>query len=50
MKKFVFIVLAAITLSSCATFDGGCPSYGNQNKLTKYGSKAQTRYIKHRHI
>ncbi len=49
MKKFLSVVVAALILSSCATYEGGCPSYGNTNKMTKYGSKAQSRYTK-RHI
>jgi hypothetical protein len=48
MKKILSVVVASIILTSCATYEG-CPSYGNTNKITKYGSRAQSRYIK-RHI
>jgi len=48
MKKFLFMVLASAVLTSCATYEG-CPSYGNTNKITKHGYRAQSKYTK-RHI
>ena len=48
MKKILSMAVAAMILTSCATYEG-CPSYGNSNKITKHGSRAQAKYIK-RHI
>gem|GEM_PF-3927862 len=48
MKTILSIVVAAIILTSCATYEG-CPSYGNTNKITKHGYRAQSKYTK-RHI
>jgi len=48
MKKFLFMAVAAMILTSCATYEG-CPSYGNTNKITKHGYRAQSKYTK-RHI
>lgn len=49
MKKYLFIVVAAMILTSCASYEG-CPSYGNSNKITKYGYKAQSKYTRKHHI
>jgi hypothetical protein len=48
MKKVtLFTIIALVTLSSC-TFQGymGCPAYSGQNKTTKHGLKAQSKYVK----
>lgn len=48
MKKMTLIALVAlISLSSCS-FESymGCPAYSAQNKMTKYGHKAQGKYAK----
>lgn len=48
MKKFTLIAITAlVTLSSCS-FEGyqGCPAYSGQNKTTKHGLKAQSKYVK----
>jgi len=48
MKKVVFLFLAALVVFSSCSFETyyACHSYGETNKATKYGSKAQTRYTK----
>jgi len=49
MRILIFIIIAAIMLTSCSFEGYQCPSYGNTNHMTKHGNKAQSRYIK-KHI
>ncbi|MBL7858427.1 MAG: hypothetical protein JNM57_12120 [Cyclobacteriaceae bacterium] len=50
MKKItLFAIASLIIVSSACSFEtySGCPSYSHQNKTTKQGQKAQTKYTKH---
>lgn len=47
MKKLLFAAVASLILSSCSFQTAMCPTYGHNNDLTKFGNKAQARYIKH---
>jgi len=48
MKKNVFLfgLLIVICLSSCSFETYQCPAYSQSTKTTKYGAKAQAKYIK----
>jgi hypothetical protein len=47
MKKFTILCFAALVgLSSCSFETFQCPAYSHQNKRTKHGHKAQTKYHK----
>jgi len=48
MKKIVFIALIGLFLTSCGLETYSCHSYGNTNRMTKHGNKAQARYSKGR--
>lgn len=43
----LFAAVALVALSSCS-FEvyQGCPAYSGQNKSTKHGQKAQSKYVK----
>lgn len=48
MKRIVLIALTALVMTSCGFSTYECHSYGNTNRITKHGNKAQTRYAKGR--
>ncbi len=47
--KALIVILAAIILTSCSV-EFQCPSYGNSNRATKNGYKAQSHYAKHNKV
>ncbi len=49
MKTLIFVIIAALMLTSCSFETYQCHSYGNTNHSTKHGAKAQTKYYK-KHI
>lgn len=48
MKKVILLSLLAMVILSSCSFEGyqGCPAYSGQNKTTKHGLKAQSKYVK----
>jgi PBP1b-binding outer membrane lipoprotein LpoB len=48
MKRIALIALTALVLTSCGLSTYECHTYGNTNRMTKHGNKAQTRYAKGR--
>lgn len=50
MKTLIFIIIAAIMLTSCSFESYQCHSYGNTNHSTKHGNKAQNKYYKKKHL
>jgi hypothetical protein len=49
MKKMIlFALLGVLFLTSCGLETYSCHSYGNTNRMTKHGNKAQARYTKGR--
>lgn len=39
-------LIACLALASCSFEISQCPAYSHHNKATKYGEKAQEKYIK----
>ena len=48
MKKVVLAALIGLLLTSCGLETYQCHTYGNTNRTTKHGNKAQTKYMKGR--
>lgn len=47
MRKFILFGLVGLVLTSCVVEGAMCPSYGDSNRATKHGQKAQARYARH---
>ena len=46
MKKLFLVVIAALVLCSCGAQAPTCLSYGFTKKITRQGTKSQSRYAK----
>ncbi len=51
-KTFAIAIIGMFMLSSCGTSNYlGCPAYSStQTTMTKYGKKAQNKYVKHNKV
>ncbi len=46
MKKTVLLLALVAILTSCTFETYQCPSYSHANKITRYGEKAQAKYVR----